>query len=132
MGPDSDGIGKVSHELRPICRVLFPPVMEEQVQPCAYTQDSEPALCLFGHKAHQQKVLYAPHDDSSVEERPDLACETSLMSLSYNVVVNFFYFWVAAIKSSNPFTIAVSAQPGFKCDPSTWNVSAPNAVSFGM
>jgi hypothetical protein len=54
------------------------------------------------------------------------------MSFSYDIMVNFFHYWVVAIKSSNPFTIAVSAQPGFKRDPSAWNVSAPNAVSFGM
>jgi hypothetical protein len=30
-----------------------------------------------------------------------------------------FHFWVFAIKSSSPFTIAVSAQPGFSFDPST-------------
>jgi hypothetical protein len=48
------------------------------------------------------------------------------------VVFGLTHFWVAAIKSSNPFTIAVSAQPGFKRDPSTWNVSAPNAASFGI
>src|SRR6266478_2179155 len=45
---------------------------------------------------------------------------------------NLFHFWVVAIKSSKPFTMAVSAQPGFKRDPRTWNVSAPNAVSFAM
>jgi hypothetical protein len=41
-----------------------------------------------------------------------------------------FHFWVFAIKSSSPFTIAVSAQPGFSFDPSTGNVFAPKAVSL--
>jgi len=65
--PDPDGIGKVSRELCPLCRSLFPPVMQEQAQPRAHTQYSQTELCLFGNKAHRQNVLYAGHGDSPVE-----------------------------------------------------------------
>lgn len=72
MRPDPDGVGEVSHELRPVRRVLFPAVMQEQVQPGAHAQDRETALGLFRHKAHQQNVLYARHGGSSVEHAEDL------------------------------------------------------------
>ncbi len=56
----------------------------------------------------------------------------STMSLNQEMLVCYFAFWVAVIRSSKPLTMAVSAQPGFKRDPSTWKVCAPNAVSLGM
>ena len=56
----------------------------------------------------------------------------SMMSLNQDMLVRYFAFWVAVIRSSKPLTMADSAQPGFKRDPNTWKVCAPNAVSLGM
>jgi hypothetical protein len=79
MRSDSDGIWKVGHALCPMRRVLPPPVMQEQVLPCACAQDSVPGLCLFWHKAHPENVFHSRHDKSSIEQILAVASETSLV-----------------------------------------------------
>src|SRR5580658_5315081 len=72
MRPYSDGVGKVCHELRPVCRLLFQAVPQEQRRSCRDPQQRESGLCPLGNKAHQQDILYSSHFNSSGHERTSL------------------------------------------------------------
>lgn len=68
MRSDSDGIGKMCHEVRPMCRLLLPAVPQKKRGTRPHSQDCKASRCSFGNKPHRENVLYASHQISPCKD----------------------------------------------------------------
>ncbi len=67
MWSNPNGIGKVGHELSPVCRLLLPAVAYEERRSGPDTQYRQSGLGTLGNKPHRQHVLQVSHFDFSGE-----------------------------------------------------------------